>query len=98
MKTHIAIYLLFLLFCSCWQEDSSTCPGNGIEQAPYFMQVEIEETGGESYDRIRSIRFIVFTDLASTPRAEINTLYNEEDFVSEEEVEAKSLKESQSEI
>lgn len=79
MKTNITI-LVLLFFCSCTHKPTDT----GGEPSVNFMQVEIEENGANNAERIKTIRFIVFTGLSSDPVAEVNRLYSEEDFVAEQ--------------
>lgn len=81
-KYIILTALSFLFFCSCSPEQAT--PDDERSDLNGVMQVEITENEGAGSDKIKSIRFIVFTNLASIPKAEINRLYSENDFTAEQ--------------
>ena len=87
MKTKytLPIAFAFLLFCSCsWEHAEPVGPAVDPLQSRGLMQVEIAENSGQGTDKIKTIRFIVFNDLTTTPKKELNEFYSEDDFTIEE--------------
>lgn len=76
-RATIAFALLF--FSSCAWETAET-GASGTPETRGLMQVEISENDAQGTDKISTVRFIVFSDLASTPKADINEFYDEDSF------------------
>ena len=83
MKHIIPLILMLLFFGSCsWEQ---TLADKGVElRTRGVMEVEIAENGAGVEDKIETIRFIVFTNMASMPKVEINEFYDEDDFMLED--------------
>lgn len=75
MKTKITLAFLLLFLCSCSSERMMS--REMVLRADGFINIEVtdEHTDGDLSDDIKSIRFIVFTDLYSYPKAEVNEFH-----------------------
>lgn len=84
-KNIILLFFLLLLFCSCSWEQEQDLGDSLLYQLTYgLMQVEITENSGQGTDKIKTVRFIVFTNPVLMPKVEKNEYYDEKDFVIEQ--------------
>ncbi len=81
MKTKYTLLTAFVLlfFCSCAWETVETGVF-GARETRGLMQVEISENNGQGTDKMETVRIIVISDPASTPKLDFNERYTEADF------------------